>query len=134
MLERYFVKPDTIDRIRASWIGELVEQYVRWLTENHYSARTILRRVPILMSFGKYAWGRGAKTWEGLPDYVDPFAEMYFRQRGYNRRANTPTSKLLMKSKTRSKGCLISSYPALAGTEEHTKLILFRVFQISFTI
>jgi hypothetical protein len=43
MLERYFVKPDTIDRIRASWIGELVEQYVKWLTENHYSRNLSMR-------------------------------------------------------------------------------------------
>ncbi len=28
MLERYFVKPQTVDRIRASWIGPEIEQYV----------------------------------------------------------------------------------------------------------
>lgn len=28
MLENYFVKPDTIDAIRASWIGGPIEQYV----------------------------------------------------------------------------------------------------------
>ena len=39
MLERYFVKPDTIDRIRASWIGELVEQYVKWLTPSSWSEK-----------------------------------------------------------------------------------------------
>ena len=31
MLEHYFVKPDTIDAIRASWIAEPIEQYVAWL-------------------------------------------------------------------------------------------------------
>jgi hypothetical protein len=29
--EEYFVKPDTVDRIRASWIGPQVERYVGWL-------------------------------------------------------------------------------------------------------
>lgn len=115
MLERYFVKPDTIDRIRASWIGELVEQYVKWLTENHYSARTILRRVPILMSFGKYAWGRGAKTWEGLPDYVDPFAEMYFRQRGYNRKSKHAHKQITDEIKNPIKGMLDFVIPGLSG-------------------
>ena len=33
MLERYFVKPTTADRIRASWIGSEIEQYVEWLAE-----------------------------------------------------------------------------------------------------
>ena len=31
MLEHYFAKPDTIDTIRASWVGEPIEQYVSWL-------------------------------------------------------------------------------------------------------
>jgi len=36
MLEEYFVKPDTVDRIRASWIGPEIERYIpdrprRWL-------------------------------------------------------------------------------------------------------
>ena len=30
MLERYFVKPSTVDRIRASWIAPAIEQYVAW--------------------------------------------------------------------------------------------------------
>ena len=38
MLERYFIRPDTVDRIRASWIGEPIERYVGWLTEHRYSA------------------------------------------------------------------------------------------------
>jgi hypothetical protein len=28
MLETYFAKPETVERIRASWIGSEVEQYV----------------------------------------------------------------------------------------------------------
>jgi hypothetical protein len=31
MLEEYFVKPGTVDRIRAAWIGPQIEQYVTWL-------------------------------------------------------------------------------------------------------
>jgi integrase/recombinase XerD len=31
MLEHYFVKPATVDRIRASWIAPSIEQYVEWL-------------------------------------------------------------------------------------------------------
>ena len=41
MLEHYFLKPDTIDHIRASWIGEPIEQYVTWLHEQGYAARIV---------------------------------------------------------------------------------------------
>ncbi len=36
MLESYFVKPTTVDRIRDSWIGAEVERYVAWLAEHGY--------------------------------------------------------------------------------------------------
>ena len=41
MLERYFFKPQTLDRIRASWLGESVERYVAWLVEQVPSATSI---------------------------------------------------------------------------------------------
>jgi len=39
MLEQYFLKPDTIDRLRASWIGKPIERYVRWLNEHGHIFR-----------------------------------------------------------------------------------------------
>jgi hypothetical protein len=41
MLERYFARPATIDRIRASWIGKPIEQYVTSLADNGYAARNV---------------------------------------------------------------------------------------------
>jgi len=52
MLETYFVKPETVDRIRASWIAPEIERYVVWLEDHHYSTRSIVRRVPLLVAFG----------------------------------------------------------------------------------
>jgi integrase/recombinase XerD len=82
MLERYYIKPETIDRIRASWIGEPIERYVVWLTENGYAARNIFRRVPILMHFGEFARVRGAERCDDLPAYVARFAESWAKERG----------------------------------------------------
>ena len=48
MLEQYYVRPETVDRICGSWIGEPVERYVAWLAERGYAASTVLRRVPML--------------------------------------------------------------------------------------
>jgi hypothetical protein len=35
MLENYYFRPATVDRIRTSWIAPAIEQYVNWLTERH---------------------------------------------------------------------------------------------------
>jgi len=53
MLERYFVRPATVDRIRASWIGVPIEQYVTSLADKGYAARNVFRRVPVLVWFGE---------------------------------------------------------------------------------
>jgi integrase/recombinase XerD len=55
MLERYFLRPTTIDQVRASWIADAIEQYVAWLTERGYAARNFHSRVPILRHFGDFA-------------------------------------------------------------------------------
>jgi hypothetical protein len=48
MLEHYYVKPSTIDRIRDSWLGSQIEDYVGWMEANSYSSRTVFRRLPRL--------------------------------------------------------------------------------------
>lgn len=74
MLEHYFLKPKTIDRIRQSWIAESIEKYVIWLEQHGHSKQTIHRRVPLLLQFGEYAKEHGAKLIEDLPKYQSDFA------------------------------------------------------------
>jgi hypothetical protein len=62
MLDTYFVRPQTVDRIRASWIGPEIECYVVWLAEHGYAARSVLRRVPLLVEFGEFGRARGARA------------------------------------------------------------------------
>jgi len=73
MLEKYFVRPDTVDRIQASWVGVDVERYVVWLDGQGYSARSVLRRVPLALAFGEFARAAGAGVVEDLPAHVEPF-------------------------------------------------------------
>jgi integrase/recombinase XerD len=82
MIEHYFIKYQTHDRIRASWLGEPIERYVTWLHEQQYATRSIHRRVPILMHFAVYAQSRGAKVWSDLPGQVQPFVEQRVWERG----------------------------------------------------
>ncbi len=33
MLEKYYIRPTTIDRIHEAWIASAVEQYVSWMAQ-----------------------------------------------------------------------------------------------------
>jgi len=84
MIDHYYIKPQTRDRIRASWLGEPIENYVTWLHQHGYSARNVFRRVPILMHFAAYAQTHGAKAWTDLPDHITSFVEQWVREHGAN--------------------------------------------------
>src|SRR5258708_39979549 len=71
MLEQYFVKPATIDRIRSSWIAAEIETYLAWLAGQGYSTKSIWRRIPMAFAFGGFARGRGASTIGELPANVE---------------------------------------------------------------
>jgi integrase/recombinase XerD len=82
VLNRYFIRPTTVDRIRASWIGDPIERYVAWLCEQSYAARNVFVRVPILLRFGEFAQRAGACSWEELPAHVESFVEDWLKRQG----------------------------------------------------
>ena len=61
MLTHYFIKPSTIDRIRASWLATHIERYVERLHTRGYAARSVYRRVPVLCAFAEFARAHGAR-------------------------------------------------------------------------
>ena len=73
MLESYYVRPQAVDRIRASWIGSEIECYVGWLAEQSYSRASVRCRVPVLFAFGEFAWAGGARCVGDLPVHVEAF-------------------------------------------------------------
>lgn len=87
MLENYYVRPTTVDRIRASWIAPAIEQYVCWMAEQSYTARSVLHRVPFLVRFGEYAKAHGASELAHLPDHVEPFVQAWIRERADSKSA-----------------------------------------------
>ena len=76
MLETYFVKSQTVDRIRACWIGAEIERYAGWLAEQGYSPRTVRRHVQALVAFAAFARRCGASALADLPAHVDDFVAM----------------------------------------------------------
>lgn len=86
MLNRYFIRPATVDRIRSSWIGESIERYVIWLAEQNYAARNVFFRVPVLVHFGEFARKSGANRLDELPTHIEPFIADWLsnRKKGYS--------------------------------------------------
>ena len=92
-LERYYVRPVTVDRIRLSWIAPAIEQYVGWLEERRHAGRTVSRRIPLLVAFGEFAKARGATELAQLPQHVEPFVETWLSQHAPGRRATQKRKK-----------------------------------------
>jgi integrase/recombinase XerD len=93
MLEEYFRKPSTVDRIRGSWMAAEIESYVVWLVENRYSVKSIWRRVPIVFEFGEFAGGRGASAISELPAQVEAFVAERVDRHDARTRSTRPMAK-----------------------------------------
>jgi integrase/recombinase XerD len=110
-LEHLFVRPTTVDRVRAAWLGPQIERYVEWLATERYSRSTMLRSVSALLDFGHFAWEREARSLEELPAHVEGFVRRQLEARGGASR-RTP----------RARGTLISQ--ARAPVEGMLRLML----------
>ena len=73
MLEQYFFKPDTVDQIHGSWLGEGIERYVVSRPSQGYTSAHIRSTVPALRRFAQFVWNLGGRTFEELPDHIEPF-------------------------------------------------------------
>ena len=60
MLDQYYVRPGTIDRIRGLWLGLAIERYVESLSEKRAAVQTVRAAVQRLVRFNAFALSRGA--------------------------------------------------------------------------
>ncbi len=74
-LARFYARPQTVDRVLAGWLGPQIERYVEWIAARGYTARTIYRQIPVVVSFGEFARAQGALQLADLPRHVEPFLE-----------------------------------------------------------
>jgi len=116
MLDKYFIKPQTIDHIRANWLAEPIERYVTWLHERGYAARTVFHRVPLLLHFGTFAQAKGAKTWSDLPQHVPGFVADWVRDHGGNCRTERARKSVANTVRTPTEQMLRLLLPDFAGT------------------
>ena len=90
MLEHYFVKPSTIDKIRGSWLGSQIESYVEWMEVHGYARPTVLRRVPLLFHFAEFVQERGCTEIAAAAAFVEEFVSLWLNQ--HKAEAKTPES------------------------------------------
>ena len=93
MLEEYFTKPSTVDRIRGSWIAGEIDAYIAWLEQQCYDTKSISRRVPIVFNFGEFARQHGAEAIGDLPAHVDPFVADRVAAHHKRNRSKRPMNK-----------------------------------------
>lgn len=114
MLEDYFVRPDTVDRIRESWISPAIEQYVQWLADRRYTVRSVLHRVPILIRFGEFAKEHGSLELVHLPEQVEPFVQQWLQKRA-PRKSAARRRKISQEIRNPIQQMLLLAVPSYAG-------------------
>jgi len=75
MLEQYFLRPTTVDRIRSNWLGPQIEEYVEWMHAQKYAQRNITRRVVLLCHFADFARANGATDLTSASPLVEKFGD-----------------------------------------------------------
>jgi len=94
MLEHYFLRPATVDRIRANVAGAYIEHYVSWLRAQGYADRNVFKRVPILCRFGEFASARGATDGQTALDHVEQFAQHWQSMHSKSCKTNAAREKV----------------------------------------
>jgi len=73
ILEHYFTKPATLDRLRACWLGNQIEAHVLYLAELGYAPKLAYYRVPLLRQFAEFSSRHDVHALEELPGLIEPF-------------------------------------------------------------
>ncbi len=77
MLDRFFVRAATVDRVRSCWVGALIERYVEDLDARGYAGASIRNRTQVLVAFASFAWERGAREVGELEAHLEAFARQW---------------------------------------------------------
>jgi len=116
MLERYYVRPDSVDRVRSSWIGDPIEWHVQWLSQQGYSSRTVLRHIPLLMEFGKFTSRCGATKFEELPSHIEAFTVHWLKRHGRGCKSDAARKKVENEARNPVKQMLALVIPNFVDT------------------
>jgi integrase/recombinase XerD len=82
MLEHYFTRPSTVDRLRSLWLGPSLSRYAEWLSDRQISRASALFKIQTLVLFDRFLTDRHVRTLEELPAQIEPFVKKWRRTRG----------------------------------------------------
>src|SRR5688572_19105245 len=99
MLEHYFVRPRTTDRIRALWLGTAIDRYAEWLSARQTAKSTALQHLRVLVDFNEFVATRGAQRWDELPALVEDF--VHFRVDLHGKWCRTDKDRGTVKAQSR---------------------------------
>jgi site-specific recombinase XerD len=100
MLEHYFDRPATVDRLRALWLGPAIDRYAEWIAGRQATKSTVLRHVQVIVDFNRFITACGVRNWAELPGHVDAFVEYRLRARG--KRCRTESGRRTLRSNARA--------------------------------
>jgi len=75
MLEQYFLRPTTVDRIRSKWLAPQIEHYVEWMHTQKYAGGNITRRIALLCHFADFARTNGVTDLASASSLVEKFGD-----------------------------------------------------------
>ena len=82
MLEHYFTRTSTVDRLRSLWLGPALSRYAEWLSDRQISRASALFKIQTLVLFDRFVTDRHVRTLEELPTQIEPFVKEWRRTRG----------------------------------------------------
>ena len=106
MLTDYFVKPATIDHIRACWLGPQIEAYVNWMHAHGYRERSVHHRVPVLCCFSAFAQRHGATDLSSAYALIDEFAAQWLSDHGAGCRSDQARQSVITAARSPSRQML----------------------------
>jgi len=114
MLERYYVNPSSVDRIRALWLGPAIESYAEWLEARRISVARGRGCIEIVIQFNRFAQSHGVRDSGSLPALVEPFVASGVRRRRQRGRHELQTTRSRFRSPIEQLLRLV--IPGYAGT------------------
>ncbi len=117
MLEHYFVRPATVDRLRALWLGPAISRYAEWLSDRQVSRASALFKLQTLVLFDRFVTARHVRALEELPAQIEPFIEEWQRTRGRRPHSASYGRSLRTGPRTTIEELLRLVIPGFVGTE-----------------
>jgi integrase/recombinase XerD len=100
MLDHYFVRPESADRLRALWLGPAIDRYAQWLAARQAAKDTARQHLRTLVDLNRFTEARNVQRWDELPALVDDFVRYRFRLRG--KWCRTAKDRRTVRSQSRS--------------------------------